>query len=104
MTIATAASQGNFPVCVLLWGIAAGKHINLMHPDESGCNPMHYAAEADNAEVLGFLNSQTKGYLPNTDTKLVDTRNNQNETPLLRATTHGRINVIKVRVPRRYIH
>lgn len=51
LTIAKAAMQGNLPVCVLLWGMAAAKRLNLMVPDAQGNNPMHFAALADSPEV-----------------------------------------------------
>ena len=52
VNIYQAASQGNLPVCVLLWGMASAKRVNLMVPDSDGNNPMHYAVLADNTEVV----------------------------------------------------
>lgn len=46
-----AAADGNLPLCVLLWGMATAKRINLMDPDSHGNTPMHYAALADLPEV-----------------------------------------------------
>ncbi len=46
-----AAASGNLPICVLLWGLASAKHLNLVVSDAAGNNPMHFAALADNAEV-----------------------------------------------------
>lgn len=51
LTINTACQTGNLPVCVLLWGIAAAKQVNLMEVDADGNNPIHYACLADNNEV-----------------------------------------------------
>lgn len=51
ITIATAACQGNLPLCVLLWGMAAAKKVRLMDPDSAGDTPMHFAALADLPEV-----------------------------------------------------
>lgn len=51
VNIYMASSQGSLPLCVLLWGMAAAKRVTLMVPDDSGNNPMHYAALADTAEV-----------------------------------------------------
>lgn len=51
INIYQAASQGSLPICVLLWGMASSKRINLMTPDFQGNNPIHYAALADNPEV-----------------------------------------------------
>jgi hypothetical protein len=51
INIYQAANQGSLPLCVLLWGMASSKRINLMTPDFQGNNPIHYAALADNPEV-----------------------------------------------------
>ena len=53
ITMKIAASQGNLPVCVLLWGIASGKKppLNLMSPDENGNNPFHFACLANTPDV-----------------------------------------------------
>lgn len=45
------AQQGSLPVCVLLWGMASAKRVNLMTPDQDGNNPLHMAAMADTPEV-----------------------------------------------------
>jgi hypothetical protein len=50
-TMKMACQQGNLPVCVLLWGIAAAKRVSLIDPDSDGNNPMHYAVLSDNSEV-----------------------------------------------------
>lgn len=50
-TISMAAMQGNLPVCVLLWGIAAAKRVSLIQRDAEGNTPMHFAALADTTEV-----------------------------------------------------
>ena len=51
INIAQAAGQGNLPVCVLLWGMATAKRVNLMDPDAQGNTPMHFAALAELPEV-----------------------------------------------------
>lgn len=94
-TIITAASQGNLPVCVLLWGMASAKKINIMASDIHGNNPMHYACLAPNAEVMGFFHQQLRGMLT-PEIRLVESVNNQGETPLLRAMSTGQMIVIKV--------
>lgn len=94
--IGRAAQQGSLPMCVLLWGIAASKRISLMVADAHGNNPMHYAAMADTPEVMGFFHQQTRGYF-DSETRLVDSRNDAGETPLLRAMMIGHIPVVKVR-------
>jgi ankyrin repeat protein len=50
-TLNMAASDGNLPVFVLIWGMAKAKRINLMVPDQTGNNPFHYAALAESTEV-----------------------------------------------------
>jgi hypothetical protein len=50
-TMSQAASQGNLPLCVLLWGMATAKRVNLLEPDEQGNTPFHYAALADLPEA-----------------------------------------------------
>ena len=94
-TIISAASQGNLPLCVLLWGMASAKRQSLMTPDAQGNNPMHYACLAPTAEVIGFFQQQLRGMLT-PDTKLIDSRNHNGETPLLRAMSTGHMIVIKV--------
>ena len=53
VNIYNAANQGNLPICVLLWGMAAAKKlpVNLMAPDYQGNNPMHFACLAETPEV-----------------------------------------------------
>ena len=92
-TLPLACSMGNFPITVLLWGMYAAQGINPMSVDVDGNNPLHYAALCDtgNTEVVDFLFQQTAG----SGTKLVDSRNNDEETPLLRAATKGNLDMIK---------
>lgn len=94
-TIVSAASQGNLPVCVLLWGMASAKKQSLMVPDAQGNNPMHYACLAPTAEVIGFFQQQLRGMLT-PEVRLVDSRNSSGETPLLRSMSTGQMPVIKV--------
>mmetsp|Transcript_8952 Transcript_8952/g.13456 ORF Transcript_8952/g.13456 Transcript_8952/m.13456 type:complete len:728 (-) Transcript_8952:148-2331(-) len=93
-TIMSAASQGNLPVVVLLWGMASAKKQSLMTPDAQGNNPMHYACLANTGEVMGFLHQQMKGMLT-PEIRLVDSVNNAGETPLLRSMATGQMLVIK---------
>jgi hypothetical protein len=93
-TIISAASQGNLPVCVLLWGMASAKKINIMTPDIHGNNPMHYACLAQTSEVMGFFHQQLRGMLT-PEIRLVDSINHAGETPLLRAMATGQMAVIK---------
>ena len=93
-TLNMAAMQGNLPLFVMLWGMSKAKKVNLLGPDAEGNNPLHYAARAETTEVITFIFGQTKGfYTP--EVRLVDTRNNLGETPLLKAATVGKISVVK---------
>lgn len=51
INIYQASEQGNLPLCVLLWGMASAKRVNLMVPDGQGNNPLHFAALAESSEV-----------------------------------------------------
>ena len=91
----TAASSGNLPLCVLLWGMGSAKQINLMTAvDEQGNNPFHHAVRAQTTDVMAFFNQQTKGMLT-PEKRLVDSTNNAGETALLRAVPTGCMPVIK---------
>ena len=102
-TLREAAEKGNLPLCVLIWGMAAAEKVNLMVPDEFGNNPLHYAVSADTPEVMGFIYQQSKGRLPSgqhaaTDTspaRLVDTTNNDGETPFLKACYNGKVPILR---------
>ena len=54
VTMRMACEQGNLPVVVTLWGLALSRNVDMMGPDSEGNTPIHYAAFADNAEVLKF--------------------------------------------------
>lgn len=93
-TLNMAAGQGNLPLFVMLWGMSKAKKVNLLASDVEGNNPLHHAARAETTEVITFMFGQTKGfYTP--EVRLVDTRNNLGETPLLKAATIGKISVVK---------
>ena len=95
-TMAMAASQGNLPLCVLLWGMATAKKVNLLVPDAQGNTPFHFAALADVPEVLGFLQQQGRSRtFSSSSSRLVDARNQAGETPLLRAASTGKIPTLK---------
>lgn len=53
ISFSQAAAEGNLPLCVLLWGMASAKRVNLITPDSQGCNPLHHAAMAETTEVSG---------------------------------------------------
>lgn len=123
VTISQAASQGNLPLCVLLWGMATAKRVRLMDPDSNGDTPMHFAALADIPEVkslrfhihayhyrqyhsklhsklliqvMSFLHQQTRTK-NDPQNRLVELRNKKGETALLRASCVGKIPTLKVR-------
>jgi hypothetical protein len=39
-----ASRQGNYPIFVVLWGIATTKYLNLMVPDGNGNTPLHHVS------------------------------------------------------------
>lgn len=90
-----AAEQGSLPLCVLLWGMASAKRVNLFAADGQGNTPLHHAAMADSPEVIGFLLQQSKALSPE-DVKLVEQRNAFGETALLRCMSRGVLSVAKV--------
>ena len=55
---------------------------------------MHYASMADSPEVMGFFHQQVKGMLT-PEVRLVDARNEQGETPLLKAASTGVMPVLR---------
>jgi ankyrin repeat-rich membrane spanning protein len=67
-----------------------------MTVDEDGNNPLHFAAlcSRDTSEVVDFLFQQTNGMDVNKN-KLIDSRNVDEETPLIRAATKGNLSMIK---------
>ena len=85
-TLPVACSQGNLPVAVLLWGMYQAKGVDPLTPDSEGNNPIHYAALAEKFEVLDFIMQQTGGY-DSQKKKLIDSRNSDKETALVRAAT-----------------
>jgi len=50
-SIFEAAKDGNLPLFVFLWGIAAAKKINLLRPDLNGNHFIHFACAGDSVEV-----------------------------------------------------
>jgi hypothetical protein len=87
-TMITAASAGNLPLCVLLWGMGSAKQINLMVAvDEQGNTPFHHAVRSQTTDVMAFFNQQTKGMLT-PEKRLVEAQNNAGETALLRGMCH----------------
>jgi ankyrin repeat protein len=94
-TMLTAASSGNLPLCVLLWGMGAAKQLNLLRAvDEQGNTPFHHAVRAQSTDVMAFFNQQSKGMLT-PELRLVDAVNTAGETGLQRAAATGCMPVIK---------
>ncbi len=46
-----AAAQGNLPLVVLLWGMAAARNVDIMQPDGHGNNPCHFASTSETPEA-----------------------------------------------------
>lgn len=89
VTISLAASNGNMPLCVMLWGMARPRGLDLMLPDSEGNTAFHHAALAPTKECVQFFYGQCNGYLPSTRAPLLTVRNNNGETALLRACLAG---------------
>ena len=53
INIYDAARQGNYPVFVLLWGIASSRYINIMVPDGNGNTPLHHASMSQPITAVG---------------------------------------------------
>ena len=95
-TLPLACSMGCFPIVVLLWGMYSAKGVHPMTPDSEGNNPLHFAAlcASGSSEVVDFLFQQTQG-VDLYKKKLVDSRNADDETPLIRAATKGNPDMLK---------
>ena len=98
-SICSAAASGNYSELMLLWRLAAlqGRDPGRML-DEEGNHPLHYAALAETAEVASFIMQQTNGVVllrGSTSVPLVHLRNQDGETPLLRAVAAGHLPTIK---------
>eukprot|EP00520_Triparma_pacifica_P001696 CAMPEP_0118659566 /NCGR_PEP_ID=MMETSP0785-20121206/15183_1 /TAXON_ID=91992 /ORGANISM="Bolidomonas pacifica, Strain CCMP 1866" /LENGTH=311 /DNA_ID=CAMNT_0006552685 /DNA_START=68 /DNA_END=999 /DNA_ORIENTATION=+ len=92
-TLPIACSRGNLPVTALLWGMYKAKGVDPMTKDNEGNNPLHYAVLADDAQVIDFIMQNTGGYMDGE--KIIDSRNDDEETPMIRAATRGILNVMK---------
>ncbi|TYZ67984.1 hypothetical protein PybrP1_012495 [[Pythium] brassicae (nom. inval.)] len=88
-----AAANGDFPLLVLLWGMAMAAPADLLAlADDAGNSLLHHAAAGagDEPDALHFLLQQAQAggrALP----PLVDARNRAQETPLLRAASAGNL-------------
>ena len=67
--------------------------VDPMTKDSEGNNPLHYAVLADDGQVIDFIMQQTGGYADGE--KIIDSRNDDQETPIIRAATRGVLNVMK---------
>ena len=92
-TLHVACSQGNLPVTALIWGMYKARGVDPMTKDSEGNNPLHYAVLADNGQVIDFIMQQTGGHADGY--KIIDSRNDDEETPIIRAATRGVLPVIK---------
>ena len=92
--IEVAAKNGQLPVFVLLWTIAISKKTNLLVSDSEGNSLLHYAAQADDSEVLMFILQRSKGCKIN-NIPLVNLPNNDGDTPLMIAISRGNIPVVQ---------
>ncbi|OQS01105.1 palmitoyltransferase [Achlya hypogyna] len=95
--IYAAALSGDFPLVVLLWGMAAAQQISPFSPDETRNSAVHYAAEGGNIEILHFFAQQASVQHPRV-TDIVDAPNEAGETPLIRAAHAGQVAAAKALV------
>ncbi|KAF0700627.1 Aste57867_8805 [Aphanomyces stellatus] len=96
-SIYDAALKGDFPLVVLIWGMAAAQGVSPFSPDANQNSAVHYAAVGANVEILHFFAQQAT--LVHADaTKIIDAQNNTGETPLIRAAHVGNVLAVKVLV------
>jgi ankyrin repeat protein len=93
-----AAENGDLPLTLLLFGINKSKRKVLI--DENNNTLLHSAACCNNIEIIQFINEQTNGnlYHQNKDSesiKLINTKNNKGETPLLLSCLKGNLDIVK---------
>lgn len=93
-SIQEAATTGNLPLFVLLWTMAKSKNIKLFVADNLGNTLLHYAALAEDNEVLQFTVKQLKGAKLN-NIPLYHICNNDGDTPLMLAISKGYIPVVQ---------
>ncbi|EEY65368.1 palmitoyltransferase, putative [Phytophthora infestans T30-4] len=88
-----AAANGDFPLVVLLWGMAMAvqpKPVDLLAAkDQSGNTLVHYAAASgeDTCDTMHFLMQQM--HASGREQLLMDAKNDAGETPLMRASHAG---------------
>lgn len=88
-----AAANGDFPLLVLLWGMAMAAPADLLAlADAAGNTLLHHAAAGagDEPDALHFLLQQAQA-AGRALAPLVDARNAAQETPLLRAAAVGNL-------------
>ncbi|KAJ0410872.1 hypothetical protein ATCC90586_007908 [Pythium insidiosum] len=95
-----AAANGDFPLVVLLWGMAIAARpqpVDLLSArDENGNSVLHYAASTaldGNVSIVHFLLQQTQA-AGRTLADVMDARNATGETPLIRAAHVGNLRVV----------
>lgn len=96
-----AAANGDFPLVVLLWGMAMAAQPQpadlLALTDAHGNGILHYAAAGvvDSTDTLHFLLQQAHASVRGHDMQaFVDARNSAGETPLIRAAHAGNLRIV----------
>lgn len=93
-----AAANGDFPLVVLLWGMAMAVQPHpvdlLALADDDGNTILHYAAASsvDSVDTLHFLLQQMQA--SGRAAGLIDARNCASETPLIRAAHAGNLCIV----------
>jgi hypothetical protein len=80
--IYAAALSGDFPLVVLIWGMAAAQGVNPLTSDAHQNNPVHFAAAGGNIEILHFF-AQQAALMAARPTDIMDAPNAAGETPLM---------------------
>ncbi|KAH9111684.1 hypothetical protein LEN26_013433 [Aphanomyces euteiches] len=96
-SIYDAALKGDFPLVVLIWGMAAAQRVSPFAVDVNQNSAVHYAAVGGNVEILHFFAQQAALVGPDSTT-IIDAPNNTGETPLIRAAHVGNVLAVKVLV------
>ncbi|RMX63118.1 hypothetical protein KXD40_007150 [Peronospora effusa] len=102
-----AAANGDFPLVVLLWGMAMAvqpQPVDLLAAkDKSGNNLVHYAAAGgeDTCDTMHFLLQQMQA--SGRQELLMDARNDAGETPLIRAVHAGNLRLANTLLQSGYV-
>ncbi|CAI5729582.1 unnamed protein product [Peronospora destructor] len=103
-----AAANGDFPLVVLLWGMAMAvqpQPVDLLAAkDKCGNNLVHYAAASgdDTCDTMHFLMQQMQA--SGRQQVLMDAKNDAGETPLMRAAHAGNLRLSSTLLQSKYVN